>query len=186
MKTFFIICLGLLSAPLRADPYLIIPGVSIGQTHLGPNGAAFLKKLPKPDASNHGMMQGELVWTSHTEGKVLQTLYIHTTDNGATEALPKDGVTINEIRVTSAVYHTWGGLHTGSTFAAIRRQFPGGREVNGKAGIYDDVSRGIAFEFAFGSPRCIAITVHPKGGTNGVAAADQVNGILKANASGQP
>ena len=43
---------------------LIVPGKSIGKTPLGPNGAAYLKNLPKPNASDDGMSQNRLVWIS--------------------------------------------------------------------------------------------------------------------------
>ncbi len=178
MRIFLLALLVLLSPVVRADPSLIVPGVGIGRTNLGPDGTEYLKRLPSPDAFDAGMMQDNLVWTSKTEGRALQTLYIHTVANGATGAQPESGVTIDQIRVTSPIYHTPGGLHPGSTFAAIRHQFPDVRKVRGDEDIYDDVRRGIAFEFAPGKTRCIAITVYPKGSVVGVADAAEVRDVL--------
>jgi hypothetical protein len=145
-----------------AGAELIVPGKSIGRTHLGPNGAAYIKSLPKPKASDPGMSQNRLVWTS---GKApdINTLFIHTTANGATDAKPSDGVTIDEIRITSKEFQTREGSKCGSTLAEIRKAFPEIQLAPDTSGsVYVDAAHGIAFEFAEAakddSP-CIAITV---------------------------
>ena len=55
---------------------LIIAGVSVGQIQLGRNGAAFLAKLPHPDADDSGMGQFRSVWLSRKQGGRTDTLYI--------------------------------------------------------------------------------------------------------------
>ena len=124
------------------------------------------------------MMQQRLVWTSKTEGRARETLYVHTTANGALDVKPNDGVTIDDIRVTSRSFHTRGGLHPGSTLAAIRRRYPLAHPAVGDRAIYDDARQGIAFEFAPGSSRCVAISVYPPGESKAEGAA-VVNDILK-------
>ncbi len=183
MKTFpFLFVSLLLGANLpvlaRPDALLIVPGHGIGRTPLGPNGTAFLGRLPPPAAGNDGMQQEHLVWTFKTRTGALQTLYIHTVTNAALNVRPLNGVTIDEIRVTSSKFHTRGGLRTGSTLAAVRRQFPHLRPLRWEPHLYDDARRGIAFEFA--GTRCTAITVYPPGKSNvDVDNAATVSDLLK-------
>ena len=166
--------------PAQAGSNLIIPGQSIGQTHLGKNGSFYLKKLPHPDASDAGMSQTRQVWVSKKESQRTDTLFIHTVSNGALNVQPFDGRTIDNIRVTSPWFHTYNGISTGSTKAQIRRYFPNARPIDGSPTLYDDAKQGIAFEFAqnptAGSP-CIAIMVHPPGEVH-VADKEAVNRLL--------
>lgn len=158
---------------------LIVPGRSIGQTALGPHGAAILAKLPKADASDVGMNQRRLVWISKSGPR--ETLYLHTVNNGVIDAKPISGLTIDEIRVTSPDFRLASGLHTGSSLAEIRRQFPHIQRVSHDPKIYDDLRAGIAFEFATQpteSSRCTAIIIHPKGSRR-VEGADVVRNIIK-------
>lgn len=167
-------------APAQAGSNLIIPGQSIGQTYLGRNGAFYLNKLPKPNAVDVGMSQTRQVWVSKKGGQRTDTLFIHTVSNGALNVQPLQGVTIDNIRVTSPWFHTPGGLSTGSTLAQIRRHFPNARPVDRDRTLYDDAKLGIAFEFAqsatVGAP-CIAIMVHPSGDVH-VADMEEVNRVL--------
>ena len=186
-RTLVLAALGALATlPLaaQADGTLIVPGRSIGQTRLGRHGDQDLRKLPRPDASDAGMMKQDLVWVSKHEGRAPQTLYIHTVANGALDVRPHNGVTIEDIRVTSPVYHTASGIHVGSTRAEVRRRFPQAQPVDGRKTELDDARRGIAFEFSGAAPsaRCIAISVHARGGSIGGNAAF-VKDLL---ASGKP
>ena len=176
--------LGMATLPSAAAPdtsNLIIPGQSIGQTHLGSNGAFYLKKLAKPDAVDAGMSQTRQVWVSK-KGQRTDTLFIHTVSNGALNVQPIQGVTIDSIRVTSPWFHTSSGLSSGSTLAQIRHQFPNVRPLEGNQHLYDDAKQGIAFEFARNATAqspCIAIMVHPPGNLHW-ADQEQVNRILSA------
>ncbi len=169
------------SAPAQTGDNLIIPGQSIGQTHLGRNGDLYLKKLPRPDGMDIGMSQTRQVWVSKKGSQRTDTLFIHTVSNGALNVQPIQGVTIDNIRVTSPWYHTHDGLSTGSTFSQIRHRFPNAHPVDGDRTLYDDAKLGIAFEFAqsatAGSP-CIAIMVHPPGDVH-VADMEEVNRVLR-------
>lgn len=169
----------LLPASAQEQDNLIIPGKSIGQTHLGSNGNVYLKKLPKPNAIDVGMSQTRQVWVSKKGGRT-DTLFIHTVSNGALGVQPTQGVTIDTIRVTSPWFHTQNGLSTGNTKAKILRNFPNAHSVEGYPKIYDDSKRGIAFEFgesATASP-CIAIMIHPPGNVH-LATSEQVNQLLR-------
>ena len=168
----------------QSNSNLIIPGESIGQTQLGANGKTYLNKLPKPNAVDAGMSQTRQVWVSK-QGNHTDTLFIHTVSNGALNVQPIDGVTIDNIRITSSWFHTSSGnLSTGSTKAQVLHSFPNARPVEGNPNIYDDAKLGIAFEFAKqtnNGSRCIAITVHPKGNVH-FATADEVNRVLQSDA----
>lgn len=159
-----------------AHDFLIVPGHSIGQIALGPNGAAQLRRLPPPDASDDGMSQQRLVWVSRTSGRT-NTLYLHTTANGALDVRPLSGETVDTIRITSRQFHTQSGISTGSTLAQIRRRFPVTHSASAKnQTLYDDPRWGISFEFAVPvtpASRCIGITVYtPAASAPGVTAAD--------------
>ncbi len=169
----------------QAGSNLIIPGQSVGQTYLGSNGSFYLNKLTKPDGVDVGMSQTRQVWVSKKGGQRTDTLFIHTLSNGALNIQPIQGVTIDDIRVTSPWFHTPNGLSTGSTLAQIRHHFPNVRPVDGERTLYDDAKLGIAFEFAQSatdrSP-CIAIMVHPPGDVH-VANMEEVNRVLRSTSS---
>ncbi len=178
-----------LAASVNAAPagnFLIVPGHSIGQTALGPNGAAELSHLPKPAAEDSGMMQSSRVWVSKTSGHT-DTLFVHTVANAAmgdTPVKPTDGVTINAIRITSRQFHIQSGISTASTLAQVRRRFPDAHANHFTPQIYDDARHGISFEFAQPvrpASRCIGIVVYPPSSRSGSAETtqNQVDDLLK-------
>ena len=183
------------AASVSAAPvnrFLIVPGRSIGQTALGPNGSAELKRLPPPVASDNGMMQTRLVWTSHASGRT-DTLFIHGVRNGAlAHVKPVGGTTIDTIRITSPQFHTRSGISTKSTLAEVRRRFPRIRRDRFHPQLFVDAQCGIAFEFPQPpkpASRCLGISIFPP-----TADADQipptqsqVNMLLQDSClSGQP
>lgn len=193
MKTTFptllasALLLGSVCAASAAPPnaYLVVPGHRIGHTLLGADGKRTLAALPKPTHSDAGMSQQYFVWTSPASHGKPHTLYIHAVDKGALDAKPTDGLTIDTIRVTSPAFATKDGLHVGSTLSQIRHQFPHlrstSRFTNPSHTLYDDKSRGIAFEFASRpkpNSRAIAVTVHTPGHP-ATATAYQVRETLK-------
>ena len=171
------------AAPAIPGDFLIVPGQRIGQTPLGSQGSRTLSRLPRPYRHDVGMSQTYSVWVSHTllQGR-RNTLFIHTTSNGALNVKPLDGVTIDVIRVTSPRFQTTHGLHVGSTLAQIRRRFPRARAITGETTIYDDMGGGIAFEFPHppvSQSHSIAVMIHPSGESH-TANARQVRDLVQS------
>jgi hypothetical protein len=163
------------------DEASIVPGVSLEGIALGPNGLNELKKLGKPDRIDRGMSQTRQVWRSlRPEGRV-ETIFIHTVNNGVIDAKPADNLTINLIRTSMARFQTVSGIRVGSTLDQIRKSFPDIAPVEGTPTIFDDVKRGIAFEFSsspIGHSICIAIMIHPPGKST-IATQEQVAEVLE-------
>jgi hypothetical protein len=172
-----------LAGPVLAatDEASIVPGVSLEGIALGPNGLNELKKLGKPDRIDRGMSQTRQVWRSlRPEGRV-ETIFIHTVNNGVIDAKPADGLTIDLIRTSMARFQTVSGIRVGSTLDQIRKSFPDIAPVEGTPTIFDDVRRGIAFEFSsspIGHSICIAIMIHPPGKST-IATQEQVAEVLE-------
>ena len=164
-----------------ANEASIVPGVSLEGIALGPNGLNELKNLGKPDRIDRGMSQTRQVWRSlRPEGR-LETLFIHTVNNGVIDAKPADGLTIDLIRTSMARFQTVSGIRVGSTLDQIRKSFPDIAPVEGTPTIFDDVKRGIAFEFSsspIGHSICIAIMIHPPGKST-IATQEQVAEVLE-------
>lgn len=162
----------------------IVPGASMAGVSLGPKGTQELKKLGKPYRIDRGMSQTRQVWKwLRPEGRV-ETFFIHTVNNGVIDAQPADGVTIDLIRSTTARFRTTDGIAVGSSLEQIRRSFPGVAPVEGTPTIFDDVKRGIAFEFSsapINHSICIAVMVHPPAETN-VVTQQQVAEVLEHGA----
>jgi hypothetical protein len=161
----------------------IVPGSSMAGLSLGPNGLQELKKLGKPYRVDRGMSQTREVWKwSRPEGR-LDTFFVHTVNNGVIDAKPSDGQTIDLIRSTVARFKTSGGIGVGvgKTFDQIRKDFPDAAPVDGTPTIFDDVKRGIAFEFSsapIGHSICIAVMVHPQSQSH-IATQEQVAEVLE-------
>jgi hypothetical protein len=159
----------------------VVPGVSIGYIILGNNGAETLRKLPKPYASDAGMSQTRQVWKLPEPQGRFDTLFIHTVSNGAIDAQPSEGMTIDLIRTTAKRFRTAQGISVGSSLEEIRKAFPSVAPVAGTPTVFDAVQQGIAFEFEQNpdahSP-CIAIMVHPPGQSR-VATQEQVASLIE-------
>jgi hypothetical protein len=170
-----------LADSMATEDLTIVPGSSIAGVSLGPNGLQELRRLGKPYRIDRGMSQTRQVWKwSRPEGR-LDTFFVHTVNNGAIDAQPADGVTIDLIRSTVARFKTSGGVGVASTLDQIRKSFPDVSPVDGTPTIFDDVKRGIAFEFSaapIGHSICIAVTVHPPGHSN-LTTQEQVADVLE-------
>jgi hypothetical protein len=174
MRTIRVLLLAMMLpgvVPIFAGPGTasIVPGVSIFGIALGPDGAQELKKLGKPYRIDSGMSQRREVWKLPRPGDRFDTLFIHTVNNGAIDAQPADGVTIDLIRTTAIRFKTEQGIGVGSTLQQIRKSFPEAGPVDGVPTILDDVKRGIAFEFSQApsdQSTSIAIMVHTPGQSN--------------------
>ena len=166
---------------MATDDLTIVAGSSMAGISLGPNGLQELKKLGKPYRIDRGMSQTRQVWKwSRPEGR-LDTFFVHTVNNGVIDAKPADGLTIDLIRSTVARFKTSGGIGVGRTLDEIRKNFPDAAPVEGTPTIFDDVKRGIAFEFSsapIGHSVCIAVMVHPQGQSH-IATQEQVAEVLE-------
>src|ERR1700751_5899457 len=166
---------------IATDHLTIVPGSSIAGVALGPNGLQELKKLGKPYRVDRGMSQTRQVWKwARPEGR-LDTFFVHTVNNGVIAAKPADGGTTDLIRSTVARFKTSGGIGVGRTLDEIRKYFPDVAPVQGTPTIFDDVKRGIAFEFStapIGHSICIAVMVHPQSQSH-IATQEQVAEVLE-------
>jgi len=166
---------------IATEDLTIVPGASIAGISLGPNGLQELKKLGKPYRIDRGMSQTRQVWKwTRPEGR-LDTFFIHTVNNGVIDAKPADGMTIDLVRSTVARFKTSGGIGVSSTLDQIRKNFPDAAPVDGTPTIFDDLKRGIAFEFSsapIGHSICIAVMVHPRGQSK-IATQEQVAEVLE-------
>ena len=164
------------------NPLLITPGKSIGKLALGPNGLQTLKRLGEPAIRDAGMSQTRQVWVS--KGNRNTTLYIHTIANGAIQAKPEKGVSIDVAHTSSGNFHTASGIAVGSALTQVQRAFPRARRDQEfkEAIIYSDPGKGIAFEFASdrGSARCIGITIFIPGDRK-IIRSEEVSNLIKNN-----
>ena len=169
------------AGPAATQKASVVPGQRLGGIALGPNGLDELKKLGKPYRIDRGMSQTHQVWKWFKPGGRFDTFFVHTVNNGATDAQPADGVTIDLIRTTAARFKTADGIGAGSTWEQIRKDFPDAAPVDGTPTILDDVKRGIAFEFSDAPSNqsiCVAVMVHSPGQSN-LANQQQVAEVLE-------
>ena len=149
-----------------SDPFLVVPGRSLGRLHLGQLGGADIKRLPTPGGSytsKRGVYHA--AWKSKTSS---DTLAVTGLDRSYL-APARPGLEVDEIRATSPQFHTVGGLAPGATLAEIKRQYPKGRlrhAINGSNEgpdeHYDVSGKGLGFEFPAhptASTRSIAVAV---------------------------
>ena len=147
---------------LPADDRSIVPGESIGKTHLGTEASQLERLLGSPDLSDAAMGKAWLTW----KGKASE-LNIYTTYKDSTMREK----TVQQIRTTSSFFSTAGGAKVGTSFAAIQQLFSGLRKAAHYTGggrtivIYDDKAEGIAIETGTSGDReiCTGIIVHKKG-----------------------
>ena len=178
----FAVLPGILSPALAMpdDPLLIVPGKSIGKMALGPNGTEVLKRFGKPAIQDGGMSQTTQVWLGQENRKA--TLSIHTVLNGAIDARPREGITIDEARVSSDSFHTASGIAVGSTLMQIQHSFPQARRDQQNASVvqYVDSRHGIAFAFSNDRPsaRCIGITIMIPGEKH-IHSGEEVSSLIK-------
>ena len=169
----------------KTDPFLVVPGRSLGRIHLGQRGGADMKRLPRPDGSytsKRGVYHA--AWKSKTSS---DTLALTGLDRSYL-APARPGLEINEIRATSPQFHTAGGLAPGATLAEIKRRYPKGRlrpaisgSANGPGEYYDVAGKGLGFEFPahpIGSTRSIAVTV-VETSDDATLSAQEVQGYLE-------
>jgi len=125
---------------------LIVPGYRLGEFRLGSDGLETLQKLAKPDAVDSGKSETRQVWKWAEDERFFVHMVTSTPVNGEADA----GVTIDLIRFSYpglSTYKTANEISTGSTLEQIRKSFPDAEPVSTMPTIYDDMKKGIAFEF---------------------------------------
>lgn len=150
------------SASDLPEARLIVPGESVGQTHLGIDASRLEQLLGRPDSSDAAMGKAWLTW----KGKGTE-LNIYTTYKDSTM---REKVVL-QIRTTSSFFSTAGGAKVGAPLDTIRQLFPALRKVahyseNGRTvEIYDEQTKGIACETAASGTDeiCTGIIVHKEG-----------------------
>ncbi|MEZ0006586.1 hypothetical protein ABH942_001956 [Flavobacterium sp. 28YEA47A] len=142
------------------EKQLIVPGKSIGLTHLGQN-AETLASLGRPDFSDAAMGKAWSSWYSKDGKKNELNIYTTYKDSEMKEKV------IRLIRITSPEFKTEEGISTGSTLNTIQNSYPKlvitgkYKDVGESVEIYDAIDSGVAFEIKKGN--CIGIIVHETG-----------------------
>ena len=132
----------MMAVPVAAQDFKIEPGRKIGKVGLGMTRTAVHQTLGKP-AATYGMSGGKLtgdVWMANT-GNDVRVVY--------------SAGKVIQVKVTSPSFSTPQGLTTNSALAEVQKHHGNLRKtrhfVHGSGGglidYYDDVRRGIAFEF---------------------------------------
>jgi len=142
------------------EKQLIVPGKSIGLTHLGQN-TETLASLGRPDFSDAAMGKAWSSWYSKDGKKNELNIYTTYKDSEMKEKV------IRLIRITSPEFKTEDGIATGSSLKTIQSDFPKAvligkyKDTGESVEIYDAIDSGIAFEIKKGN--CISIIVHETG-----------------------
>lgn len=144
--------------------WLLIPGVSAGQTRLNENADSVYKHLGTPDGGDAAMMKAVAIWYANHD-TTNNSIAIYTSKNTDIPVIAR----IKQIRVTSPAFKTATGIHTTSALQEIKNNFPVQKtETYKNAGtsyaVYDS-KQGIAFEMNPDSV-CVAIVIHKAGVIN--------------------
>jgi hypothetical protein len=144
------------AAPAPPDPWLIVPGQSIGRIRLGEEFQSIVAIFGRPNGRGEAAMGR--AWSSWvgTSGHVVDIYTVRGTDDSA--AHPANFV--RQIQVNSPTFHTAHGVHVGESFTEISRRVANLAlaNTNGAMRLYDSVKAGLAIETQSG--KCIAILVH--------------------------
>ena len=151
------------STTTNAD-WLLIPGVSAGQTRLNENADSVYQRLGTPDGGDAAMMKAIAIWYAHHD-TTDNSVAIYTSKNTDTPVVAR----ILQIRVTSPAFKTEEGIHTSSSLQDIKNHFDVMRTQQYQyAGVHYavyDSRQGIAFEMNPDSV-CTAIVIHKAGTIN--------------------
>ncbi|RSK45388.1 hypothetical protein [Hymenobacter rigui] len=157
---------GLLGLTTAAANPLIAPGRSLGNIQLGASPET-LTSLGPAATSDAAMQKAWATWYGGTAARRTQ-LDVYTAASG-----PDMRKTIQVVRATSPFFHTAGGVHSGSSLAAVRAAcgpFALAGSYRPKPGVparylYDNARAGIAFETDGTTPvsHCTAVLVHLPG-----------------------
>ncbi len=142
--------------------WLLIPGISAGQTKIGEDADSIYARLGKPDGGDAAMMKAVAIWYSHhdTTGNSIAIYTQRGTDSGAVAR-------VLQIRITSPSFTTGKGVGTTSSLAHIQKAFNVKKTEEywdaGKQYAVYDSKQGIAFEIDAKQNNCVAIVIHKAG-----------------------
>lgn len=172
---FAISGLALSLAGAQTGDRLIVPGQQLGTVRVDANFTTTAKRLGKPDFGDAGLGH---YWNTWNARKSAMHTGIHHSLDVYTENTEADGPYVRIIRVTSPWFKTANGLSTECVFSQAQHQYPAlkrmaqyaPQQVPVSIAVYDEVKRGLAFEFLCDqrgrvgpqSP-CLAILVHTPG-----------------------
>jgi hypothetical protein len=144
--------------------WLLIPGVSAGQTRINENADSVYQRLGKPDGGDAAMMKAIAVWYANHD-TTNNSIAIYTSKGTDTPVVEK----IKQIRVTSPAFRSVEGIHTTSSLQDIKNHFPVQhtetyKDAGASYAVYDS-KQGIAFEINPDSV-CVAIVIHKAGVIN--------------------
>ena len=142
--------------------WLLLPGISAGQTKIGEDADSIYVRLGKPDGGDAAMMKAVAIWYSHHD-TTDNSIAIYTqrgTDSGAVAR-------VLQIRITSPLFKTGEGIGTASSLHEIQKAFAVKKTEEyadaGKNYIVYDSKKGIAFEIDAKQNNCVAIVIHKAG-----------------------
>lgn len=125
---------------------LIVPGTSVGQTSLNEKAEEVINKLGKPDASDAAMGKSLAVWYAGHDTSAYKTQIFFSRNMGV-----DDTARVQQIRITSPAFKVNNKVYAGmplknaTAFYKLVKvgQF---KEKGNSYTIYDDVTKGIAFD----------------------------------------
>lgn len=152
-----------------ASEQLITPGESIGHLFIKMNADSAIALLGRPDSSDAAMGSAMMTWYSSHDTKGYKTsVFAHRNMGGEDEMTSR----IKQIMVTSPWFKTIEGISTGKQLSDIKKYYTLKPVENyaaqqKKLAVYNDDSKGIAFDVDSLSGKCVAITIHAPGAGEG-------------------
>jgi hypothetical protein len=144
------------------DPWVIVPGVSVGSVRIGSQSAPVLARFAKSSAvpgrvGDTAMGHSWCIFAGR-HGHELDLYTVRGENDSA--AHPEDF--IRQVRITSPSFHLANGIRVGVSLSLLRRSIPHLvlAKQKGPITLFDSEKSGVAFEIQNG--RCAAILVHPK------------------------
>lgn len=142
--------------------YLIVPGISIGQTTINESGENVHKRLGTPDGGDAAMGKSISIWYANhdTTGYVTQMYFSRGQGDDEIKR-------VKQIRVTSPAFKISNKVYTGTPFKSVWASYKLKKvatftDKGGNRSLYDDVKGGIAFDVD-DKDIITGITVHEPG-----------------------
>jgi hypothetical protein len=141
---------------------LIIPGKGIGKILLNANADSLVQLFCKPDFADAAMGSALTTWyTNHDTAGYKISVFANHNIGSKDERISH----IRKILVTNPGFKTAEGFNTGADLNSIKSHYllrSGSNYIakGKKIMVYEDASKGIAFEIDSASNKCVAIVIH--------------------------